>query len=95
MPVVMRKRPKSHSLRHSQREAATHTVMITILVSVSTFSVLENPKMIGDACLRALPRHAAPSGHYSAESVLSREKTITSVRPVGWERKDRSRPSST
>ena len=38
LPVLMRKQPKPHFLPHSQRDATTHTVMMTILVAVSTFS---------------------------------------------------------
>ena len=62
LPVLMRKRPKPHFVPHSQREATTYTVMITILVTVSTFYVLDNPKMIGGAFLIAVILVMAPIG---------------------------------
>ena len=58
----MRKRPKPHFVPHSQREATTYTVMITVLVTVSTFYVLANPKMIGGAFLIAVILVMAPIG---------------------------------
>jgi MFS family permease len=62
LPVLMRKRPQPHFVPHSQREATTYTVMITILVTVSTFYVLDNPKMIGGAFLIAVILVMAPIG---------------------------------
>ena len=62
LPVLMRKRPTPHFVPHSQREATTYTVMITILVTVSTFYVLDNPKMIGGAFLIAVILVMAPIG---------------------------------
>lgn len=62
IPLLMRKRPKPHFVPHSQREATIYTVMITILVTVSTFYVLDNPKMIGGAFLIAVILVMAPIG---------------------------------
>jgi MFS family permease len=47
---------------HSRREAMTYTVMITILVTVSTYYVLANPKLIGGAFLIAVILVMAPIG---------------------------------
>jgi len=62
LPVLMRKHPPSHLVTHSQREATVYTVMITVLVTVSTFYVLDNPKMIGGAFLIAVILVMAPIG---------------------------------
>ena len=62
LPVLMRKHPASHLVTHSQREATVYTVMITVLVTVSTFYVLDNPKMIGGAFLIAVILVMAPIG---------------------------------
>ncbi|MEI2785380.1 MAG: FUSC family protein [Candidatus Nanopelagicales bacterium] len=59
---MMRKRPAPTLTPHSQSEATTYTVMITTLVTVSTFYVLANPKMIGGAFLIAVILVMAPIG---------------------------------
>jgi MFS family permease len=60
--VLMSKRKTSRLTPHSQSEATTYTVMITTLVTVSTFYVLYNPKMIGGAFLIAVVLVMAPIG---------------------------------
>lgn len=62
LPVLMRKHPKADFVTHTQREATVYTVMITILVTVSTFYVLDNPEMIGGAFLIAVIMVMAPIG---------------------------------
>jgi hypothetical protein len=58
----MRKRKAPTLAQHSQKEAVTYTIMITALVTVSTFYVLDNPKMIGGAFLIAVIMVMAPIG---------------------------------
>jgi len=58
--IRQRKAPSLSS--HSRREAMTYTVMITTLVTASTFYVLDNPKMIGGAFLIAVILVMAPIG---------------------------------
>lgn len=58
----LRKRPAPTLTSHTRREAMTYTVMITILVTVSTYYVLDNPKMIGGAFLIAVVLVMAPIG---------------------------------
>ncbi len=60
--MLTRKRQKPHFVPHSQREATTDIVMITILVKVSTFNVLDNPTRIGGAFLIAVTLVMAPVG---------------------------------
>ena len=60
--MLTRKRKKLHFVPHSQREAMTYSVMITILVKVSTFNVLDNPTMIGGAFLIAVTLVMPPVG---------------------------------
>ncbi|CAB4656102.1 unannotated protein [freshwater metagenome] len=60
--LKLRKRKISTLATHTRREAVTYTVMITILVTVSTFYVLDNPKMIGGAFLIAVILVMAPIG---------------------------------
>jgi MFS family permease len=58
----LRKRPAPKLASHTRREAMTYTVMITILVTASTYYVLDNPKMIGGAFLIAVVLVMAPIG---------------------------------
>jgi len=62
VPLLMRKRKAPTLLPHSQSEAVTYAVMITTLVTVATFYVLDNPKMIGGAFLIAVILVMAPIG---------------------------------
>lgn len=62
VPVLMHKRKTPELQAHSRGEAMTYTVMITTLVTVSTFYVLDNPKMIGGAFLIAVILVMAPIG---------------------------------
>lgn len=58
----LRKRPTPTLASHTRREAMTYTVLITTLVTVSTYYVLDNPKMIGGAFLIAVVLVMAPIG---------------------------------
>jgi MFS family permease len=58
----IRKRKAPTLTSHSRSEAVTYTVMITTLVTASTFYVLDNPKMIGGAFLIAVILVMAPIG---------------------------------
>ena len=60
--LMMRHRSAPTLIAHTRREAMTYTVMITILVTVSTYYVLDNPKMIGGAFLIAVVLVMAPIG---------------------------------
>lgn len=60
--LLMRKRPAPTLTPHSQSEATTYTVMITTLVTLSTFYVLDNPQLIGGAFLIAVILVMAPIG---------------------------------
>lgn len=62
VPFAMRKRPKAVPQQHTQREAIVYTVMITVLVTVSTYVVLDNPKDFGGAFLIAAILVLAPIG---------------------------------
>jgi len=62
LPILMRKRPAPKLIPHSRRQAVIYTVMITILVTVSTFYVLSNPAMIAGAFLIAVIMVMAPIG---------------------------------
>lgn len=59
---LIRKQPAPVLDPHTRREAMTYTVMITILVTVSTYYVLANPKLIGGAFLVAVILVMAPIG---------------------------------
>ena len=63
VPSLMRTRPAPHLQPHTQREAVTYTVMITILVTVGTFWVLDHPENIGGAFLIAVLLVMAPIGN--------------------------------
>lgn len=62
VPWLMRKRPRKEAETHSQREAVPYTIMITALVTVSTFYVLATPTMYGGAFLIAAILVLAPLG---------------------------------
>ncbi len=62
VPLMMRGRKTPTLSTHSQGEAVTYTVMITTLVTVSTFYVLDNPELIGGAFLIAVILVMAPIG---------------------------------
>lgn len=62
LSFFIRKRKAPSLASHSRREAMTYTVMITTLVTASTFYVLDNPKMIGGAFLIAVILVMAPIG---------------------------------
>lgn len=62
VPFAMRKRPKATPQQHTQHEAVVYTVMITVLVTVSTYVVLDNPKDFGGAFLIAAILVLAPIG---------------------------------
>lgn len=62
VPRLMRKRPAPELQPHTQLEAVTHIVMITILVTVATFWVLDHPENVGGALLIAVMLVMAPIG---------------------------------
>jgi hypothetical protein len=62
LAFFIRKRKAPSLSSHSRREAMTYTVIITTLVTASTFYVLDNPKMIGGAFLIAVILVMAPIG---------------------------------
>lgn len=62
VPYLMRKRPSPQPQLHSQREALTYTVMITVLVTAGTYWVLDHPKNFGGAFLIAVLLVMAPIG---------------------------------
>ena len=62
VPLLLRQRPAPARATHTQSEAVTYTVMITTLVTVSTFYVLDHPEMIGGAFLIAVILVMAPIG---------------------------------
>lgn len=62
VPRAMRNRKVPAPQPHTQREAVTYSVMITTLVTVATFYVLDNPKDFGGAFLIAAILVLAPIG---------------------------------
>lgn len=68
VPRLTRKRPVPHLQPHTQREAMTYTVMITILVTAGTFWVLDHPENIGGAFLIAVMLVMAPIG--TAQTIM-------------------------
>jgi len=62
VPLLMRKRKTPALAPYTQSEAVTYTVMITVLVTVATFYVLDHPEMIGGAFLIAVILVMAPIG---------------------------------
>lgn len=63
VPFAMRKRPKPTPQQHTQHEAVVYTVMITVLVTISTYVVLDDPKDFGGAFLIAAILVLAPIGN--------------------------------
>lgn len=63
---LMRKKPKPQLETHSRAESMPYTVMITVLVAVSTYYVLANPRMYGGAFLIAAILVLAPIGNAQA-----------------------------
>jgi hypothetical protein len=68
VPGLMRKRPALALQPHTQREVVIYTVMITVLVTVGTFWVLEHPENFGGAFLIAVILVMAPIG--TAQTIL-------------------------
>jgi MFS family permease len=62
VPFLMRKRPKPQLKSYSRSDATPYTVIITVLVTVSTYAVLSNPKWYGGAFLIAAIFILAPIG---------------------------------
>jgi len=62
VPLVMRKRVAPPLTQHSRSESVPYTVVITVLVTVSTFIVLDNPRFYGGAFLIAAILVLAPIG---------------------------------
>ena len=63
VPFAMRKRPTPVPQEHSRHEAVVYTVMITVLVTISTYVVLDNPRDFGGAFLIAAILVLAPIGN--------------------------------
>ena len=61
-PAIMRKRALPPPQPHARDEAVLYTIMITVLVTVSTFYVLASPTMFGGAFLIAAILVLAPIG---------------------------------
>ena len=62
VPLLTRKRAPHVPQTHTQTEAITYAVMLTVLVSVATYYVLDHPKEIGGAFLIASIMVMAPIG---------------------------------
>lgn len=62
VPLLMRKRPTPPLTQHSRSESVPYTVVITVLLAVSTFIVLDNPRLYGGAFLIAAILVLAPIG---------------------------------
>lgn len=62
LPLLMRKRPPSPLVQHTRQDAVPYTVIITVLVTVSTYYVLATPSMYGGAFLIAAILVLAPIG---------------------------------
>ena len=62
VPFLTRKRPKPTPHAHSQSEAVVYTVMITVLVTVGTYYILNDPNYYGGAFLIAAILVLAPIG---------------------------------
>ena len=62
LPLLMRKRPLPPRKAYSRDDALPYTVMITVLVTVSTFAVLSNPKWYGGGFIIAVILIMAPIG---------------------------------
>ena len=61
-PFLLRKAHLPAPKPHARREAIPYTIMITVLATVSTFYVLDHPKMYGGAFLIATILVLAPIG---------------------------------
>lgn len=62
VPLLMRKKKPAPLTTHTQSEAIVYTVLITVLVTVATYIVLDNPKDFGGAFLIAAILVMAPIG---------------------------------
>ena len=62
IPMIVRKRQRPALSSHSRQEVVPYTVIITVLVTVSTFYVLSNAQMFGGAFLIAAILVLAPLG---------------------------------
>lgn len=62
VPIIMRKRQRPELTSHSRQEVVPYTVVITVLVTISTFYVLSTPRMFGGAFLIAAILVLAPLG---------------------------------
>lgn len=62
VPLLMRKKKPAALTSHTQNEAIVYTVLITVLVTVATYIVLDNPKDFGGAFLIAAILVMAPIG---------------------------------
>ena len=62
VPLLMRKRPAPHLRAYSRHDAMPYTVIITVLVTVATYVVLDNPRFYGGAFLIAAIFILAPIG---------------------------------
>lgn len=63
VPFMLRKKKLPEPQSHSQHDAVVYAVMITTLVTVSTFYVLSNPKLYGGGFLIAAILVLAPIGN--------------------------------
>ena len=62
VPFLMRKRPTPQLQAYSRSDAMPYTVIITLLVTVATYVVLDNPRFYGGAFLIAAIFILAPIG---------------------------------
>ena len=62
IPLIARKRQRPALSTHTREEVVPYTVVITVLVTCSTFYVLSNPRMFGGAFLIAAIFVLAPLG---------------------------------
>lgn len=62
VPFLLRKRPTPQLQTYSRRDAMPYTVIITVLVTVATYVVLDNPRFYGGAFLIAAIFILAPIG---------------------------------
>lgn len=62
VPLLLRKRTRPQPQTHTREDALVYTVMITVLVTVSAFYVLDHPEMYGGAFLIAAIFMLAPIG---------------------------------
>jgi len=62
LPRLLRNRPRSALVPHSRAEAVPYTVIITVLATVATYYVLDNPRLYGGAFLIAAIFVLAPIG---------------------------------